>query len=75
MSQKSQVICLRLKPNELAMLDSLTDRPNAAAGSNRGELLRLLLYREYNRCHRIQGPLTSALFSEHRNGRPLQQTS
>lgn len=65
------MIPLRLKPEEVEMLDKIC---RSEGGSrNRSELLRLLIHREYGRRTRGRSTVAeSAVSSEWRNGRPSE---
>lgn len=65
----SKITPIRLNEQERDMLAYLTSRENSEV-SNAGELFRLLLHREFNRCKGIAGPKFSKVASEMRTGRP-----
>lgn len=73
---RSSVVTLRLKLDELEMLQKLTTR-GGACGSNASEFFRSLLWREAIRRNvapeNYQHPPQS-VYSEMRNGRPRQET-
>jgi len=64
----SVTVTVRLRPEEAKMLNALS--PSGAM--NRSETIRVLIHREYNRCHSGTSKHSNQVFSEMRVGRPRQ---
>jgi uncharacterized protein involved in high-affinity Fe2+ transport len=63
---KSKTLTVRLRPEELAILDKLRN------GYNRGEYLRYLVISEHQRRHGQGRARPNQFMSDMRNGRPTE---
>lgn len=65
---KSVYIPVRLTTEEAQKLDSMIAGNDTTGFENKGEFFRLLLHREFNRCHGLPKPKDSDWRSVHRIG-------
>lgn len=62
----SRIVSIRLRPDEVKMLNALSPSHTM----NKSEAIRVLIHREYNRCHNGTSKHSTEVYSEMRLGRP-----